>query len=410
MPKLILINHYASIPRWPGPTRNFDFAAALAKKGWRVTLLSCRFNHYLRRYLPSPPRQENGVGLAWIWSTPYQGNSMMRELNILTFSLISFFRGLFTPGDVVLTVTPPLESAFAAWLLARVKGVPFVLDVEDLWPDSIIAMGFRNKWVIGWLRFLERFLYRHSDRIFAVAAEMKEYLIKFEVPADKIDLIPLGANAPLFHQSRQETRAQYGWKDDQIVAVYVGAHGPANALETMIRAAANLGEDSRIQLVLFGDGSDKPRLKGLAGELGLHNLKLENPVPPERVPDILRAADIGVASLKNTETFKTVRPNKLYEYMAVGLPIICCIDGEAKRLIQETGSGTTVTPEDDLGLAEALKRLASNPALRRELSANGQAFFEKQGNRENLAHDMDQGLKKVMAETRVQGRKSKANN
>lgn len=395
-PKLILINHYASLPRWPGPTRNFDFGAALVKRGWEVSLFSCRFNHYLRHYLHETPRAESGVKLRFVWSTPYQGNSLLRELNILVFSFVSFWIGLFTSGNVILTVTPPLESAFAAWLLARVKRIPFVLDVEDLWPDSIIAMGFRSRPVIAWLRFLEAFLYKHSDHFFVVAAEMKQYLINQGVPPAKIDLIPLGANAPQFHESRREVRDRYGWGEDQTVAVYVGAHGPANALETLIKAAEALPAESGIKIVLFGDGSDKPRLKELAAYLGLRNLVLEEPVPPERVPDILRAADIGIATLKNTDTFKTVRPNKLYEYMAVGLPIICGIAGEAKRFVEESGAGITITPEDYRGLAGALQKLAWNKALCDTLSAKGRAYFESRGNREQLAQDMDVSLRKVI--------------
>jgi glycosyltransferase involved in cell wall biosynthesis len=397
-PRLLLINHYASIPRWPGPTRNFDFAAALVKEGWQVTLMSCRFNHYLRGYLPKPPAEECGVRLKWVWSTPYQGNSLLRELNILTFSKLSFWRGLWQPVDVIVTVTPPLESAFAAWLLARVKRVPFVLDVEDLWPDSLITMGFKNKLVVGWLRFLERFLYRHADHFLAVADKMGEYLGEQGVPEAKIDIIPLGANLPEPKRNRAEVRRQYGWQDDQVVAVYVGAHGPANALETLIQAAGQLQKDPKIRIALFGDGSDKPRLKKLLNEAELSNIKLEDPVAPETVPEILNAADIGIASLKNTPTFQTVRPNKLYEYMAVGLPIACCIDGEARELISQIGSGIPIVPEDSDALAAALRKLADDDALRRKMGDNGRRFVIAEGDRVKLAQRMGVVLQKVIGD------------
>lgn len=397
-PQLIIINHYATIPRWPGPTRNFDFAANLVKQGWQVSLFSCRFNHYLRGYLRKPPVVESGVGLKWVWSTPYQGNSILRELNIVIFSFHSFWRGLLTPARVVITVTPPLESAFSGYLLARVKHIPFVLDVEDLWPDSIIAMGFHNKYVIGWLRFLERFLYRHADHILAVATEMQEYLNKRGVPASKITMVPLGANLPAecSTSQRSEIRAKYGWPADLVVAVYVGAHGPANALETLIKAAQAITEHNHIKIVLFGDGSDKPRLVKLLNDAKLTNISLEDPVAPEMVPQILQAADIGIASLKDTNIFKTVRPNKLYEYMAVGLPVICCIAGEARRLIAEVGSGIPVNPEDHLGLADALRQLAQDHEYRKKLGQNGYHYVRKSGDRVQLAAQMGTVLTKVI--------------
>jgi glycosyltransferase involved in cell wall biosynthesis len=397
-PQLILINHYASTPRWPGPTRNFDFAVNLVKQGWGVNLFSCRFNHYLRGYLKRPPVIEQAVNLKWVWSTPYQGNSILRELNILVFSGLSFWRGLFTPAQVIITVTPPLESAFSGWLLSRVKRVPFVLDVEDLWPDSIIAMGFQNKLIIRWLRFLEEFLYQHADHIITVATQMQEYLVRQGVPAAKITMIPLGANLPLESSSEQrnEIRAKYGWSKDVIVAVYVGAHGPANALETLINAAQAIPTTVPIKIVLFGDGSDKPRLFKLITDLKLNNICLEDPVSPQMVPDILQATDIGIASLKDTDTFKTVRPNKLYEYMAVGLPMVCCIAGEAGRLVEEVGSGIQVRPEDYLGLAEELQKLAQSPDYRRELGQKGRIYVRESGDRVKLAAQLSAVLKQVI--------------
>ncbi len=399
-PNVTIINHYASIPHWPGPTRNFDFAASLVKQGWKVNLFSCRFNHYLRGYLPNPPKEESGVQLKWIWSTPYQGNSLFRELNILFFSFGSFWRGLWTPAQAIVAVTPPLESAFSGWLLARVKRIPFILDVEDLWPDSIIAMGFHNQLVIRWLRFLERFLYRHSDHFSTVAGEMQEYLQKQGVPGHKISLIPLGANLPpeTNHAKRSEIRERYGWPDHKIVAVYVGAHGPANALETLINAAKHLPEDSPVQIGLFGDGSDKPRLAKILSECNLPNITMEEPVAPEMVPQILQAADIGIASLKDTDTFKTVRPNKLYEYMAVGLPVICCISGEAGRFIAEIGSGIPVTPEDGPGLAAALQKLSQDAGYRGELGKKGFDYVQEFGNRAQLAALMGDVIEKVINE------------
>ena len=402
-PKLILMNHYASIPRFPGPTRNFDFASVLVKQGWQVSLFSCKFNHYLRRYLPQTVLHENGVRLKWIWSTPYRGNSIQRELNIVIFSFLSFWVGLWTPAEIILTVTPPLESAFASWLLAKLKRVPFVLDVEDLWPDSIINMGFRNKFVIGWLRFLERFLYRHADHFLVVAGEMKEYLIRNGVPEAKIDLIPLGANLMenladnrLHAHNRKIIRNKYGWADDEVIAVYVGAHGPANALDTLIQAAQILSGKEKIRIVMFGDGSDKPRLIKILNSLKLEIIQMEEPVPPEQVPEVLQASDIGIASLKDTPTFKTVRPNKLYEYMAAGLPIICCIDGEARKFVSETETGLCVPPEDAVGLAEALRRLSVDPELRRQFAEKGRKHIKNTGDRAKLALRMDEVLGKII--------------
>ena len=286
------------------------------------------------------------------------------------------------------------------WVLARLKRVPFVLDVEDLWPDSLISMGFQNKLVIGWLRFLERFLYRHADHILVVADKMGQYLLEQGVPESKISLIPLGANLPVPSMDRATVRAKYGWRDGQVIAAYVGAHGPANALETLIRAAECLPKATPVKIVLFGDGSDKPRLTKILAEKGLTNISLEAPVPPGDVPAILNAVDIGIASLKDTPTFKTVRPNKIYEYMAAGLPIICCIDGEARQVVESVDAGVFVTPEDHRGLAVQLERLAADGELRQRLAENGHRFCVAEGDRRKLAAKMGTVLTKVIGEYR----------
>ena len=293
-------------------------------------------------------------------------------------------------GSICRSVSPPLESALSGWLLARMKRVPFVLEVEDLWPDSIIALGFTNRPFIRWLRFLEAFLYRHSDYILTVAAKMQDYLLQQGVPAAKLTMIPLGANQPENYSltERNKVRISYGWANDVTVAVYMGAHGPANALVTLIRAAEVLATNPLIKIVLFGDGSDKPRLQQLVQELHLPNISLEDPVAPELVPAILNAADLGIASLKATEIFKTVRPNKLYEYMAVGLPIICCIDGEAARLVTEVETGVSVKPEDHQGLAVAISTLAGDAPYRQILGDNGRNYMKKSGDRAKLAVQM----------------------
>lgn len=346
----------------------------------------------MRRYVRGP-HQLRGVRLEWAFGTPYQSNSWARELNIVTFAGSALLKGLLTPADVVIVTIPTLESGVSAFLLSRIKRVPLILNIEDLWPDSLVAMGFRNKIIINILRKIERFLYRRAAQIFVIAEDMRGHIAQNGGNPKTISLLPLGANIAEPNVSREQIRVRYGWKPSEVVCGYVGSHGPANSLDTVIKAAATIRSE-QVRFVLFGDGSDKARLREQSEQLALNNVQFMDAISPAEVPSLLRGLDVGLATLKNTELFKAARPTKLFEYMEAGLPIVCAIDGEARHLIEEIGSGIFAEPEDYRSVAQAVSELAENRERRVAMGSLGQRYIREFAGRDKLAAQLQSHLSK----------------
>jgi len=391
--RLLFVDHYATTPDYPGLSRNYDICANLVALGWSASLILCRFNHSLRQYVRGRSRL-GGVSLLWAYGSRYTANSWSRELNILTFAVSALLKGFFASTDVIVVTIPTLESALSAWLLASLKRVPFILNIEDLWPDSLVAMGFNNGFVIAVLRKLERFLYRRANHIFIIAENMRDHVQRSGGTSSKISLLPLGATISATSVRREQIRAQYGWDPSDIVCGYVGSHGPANSLDTIIQAAATI-QDARVRFVLFGDGSDKDRLRDKAERLALANVRFMDAISPTEVPSLLRGLDIGIATLKNTNLFKGARPTKLFEYMEAGIPIVCAINGEARQLIEQVGSGVFVEPENFRGVASAIGELANDQSRRQRMGELGRHYIEEFASRDKLAAQMQSTVTEV---------------
>jgi glycosyltransferase involved in cell wall biosynthesis len=315
-------------------------------------------------------------------------------MNSLAFAASALVTGLRSQSDVVLATIPTLESSFSAYLLAKLRRVPFILNIEDLWPDSIVAMGFTNKPIIAWMRLIERFLYQQADHILIIAEGMRQYLEDCGVESKKITTLPLGANIASSITARETIRERYKWSPSDIVCGYVGSHGPANDLETIIAAAKKV-TDPRIRFALVGDGSDKVRLQNLAGVLGLTNLEFLDAVNPSDVPSLLRSLDIGIATLKDTQLFKAARPTKLFEYMEAGLPIVCAIDGEARDFVEAVGAGVFALPQDADDVARVIRNLASDEGRRRTMSRCGKQSILELYNRDKIAQRLQSIISEV---------------
>lgn len=393
--KIWLANHYAVPPNIAGITRHFELAREWAKQeDAEVTLFLSKFVHPRRTFITSEEKaqieQVDGLKLAWLWSFPHKVNDFRRIINMISFAFVFFFAALFRrKPDVFIASSPHLFLAYAGLIAAKMKRIPFVFEVRDLWPDSLVKMGgVREGAVLKALTWMENQLYNKSDKIIVLTEHQRQYIAERGIPLDKIDLIPngvvVGSWAPN-DEKRAEYRAKLGVPADDYVAIYTGAHGPANALEYVVQAGQHLPSKG-YSIVLIGDGPDKERLQKRVAELGLKNVYLLDPVPKAEIFDYTNAADFGIISLADNEVFRGARPNKLFDYTFLGKPIITTVDGEVRQIVESNRVGVFSGAENPKGLAEAILELSSySDEQLAEIRENGRAFIDREGDRQKLA-------------------------
>lgn len=389
------MNHYAVPPNIAGITRHYELAKEWAEvEKADVTLWMSRFVHPRRTFITKEEKNAlekvDRLELKWLWSFPHKKNDFRRIINMVSFATVFFFRGLFTNRpDVIVASSPHLFTGFVGWLLAKIKKCPFVFEVRDLWPDSLIKMGgLNNGLVVRILTWMESFLYRNADRIVVLTEHQRKFIQNKGIDQGKIELIPngivLGSWKP-DPDRKEEFKRRMGVPVDDFVAIYTGAHGPANALEYVVKAGKYLPRD--VHVVLIGDGPEKERLIQIKQEEGLENVHFLDPVPKADIFDYTYAADCGIISLADNEVFRGARPNKLFDYAFVGKPIITTVDGEVREIVEKNGLGVFSGAEDPEGLAKAIEEVRTyTPDLLDQIAKNGRDYIDREGDRKKLAH------------------------
>jgi glycosyltransferase involved in cell wall biosynthesis len=279
--------------------------------------------------------------------------------------------------------------------LSRLKGVPFLLEVRDLWPAFAVAVGvLKNKTLIRMSEWLERFLYRHADQVMVNSPGFIDH-VKAR-GAEQVALIPNGTDPDMFRPEAKGTafREKHDIQD-KFILLYAGAHGLSNDLDVLLDAAGRLKNNKAIQFVLLGSGKEKPRLQKEAADKGLDNVLFLPPVPKVEMSEALAAADACLAILKPIEMYKTTYPNKVFDYMAAGRPIILAIDGVIREVIEEAQAGVFVPPGDPDSLVEAVKEMASNRERCRKMGMNGRQMIESRFSRKRLAKEFNMLLENM---------------
>jgi len=309
-----------------------------------------------------------------------------RVFAFVSFMASSFFIGLGVKNvDVVWGTSPPIFQGFTAWLLARLKRVPFLFEVRDLWPQFAIAVGvLRNPILIKLSFWLEGFLYRHADQ---VIVNSPGYVVHVkERGAHCVELVPNGADPEMFdpanggHAFRSANHLE-----DKFVVLYAGAHGMSNDLGVVLEAALLLTETNpEVLMVLLGDGKEKTALQKQAAGMGLTNVLFLPPVPKTEMAEALAGADACLAILKPLEEYKTTYPNKVFDYMAAGRPVALAIDGVIREVVEAAGCGIFAQPGYPSALAEAIKTLATDPGLSRKMGQAGRKYLEEHFSRDKI--------------------------
>ena len=361
-------------------TRTFEHAREWVVKGHKVTIITCVpnfpegevFEGYINKWLSKQEIEGINVWRVKTYITANEG-FIKRTIDFISFMVSSLFFGLFTRKvDVVVGTSPQFFTIISAWALAKLKHIPFVFELRDIWPASITAVGaMRGGWIINILERLELFLYQQADLIITVTHSFKSELKNRGVSANKINVVlngvDLGRYSPL--QEKDESLSdKYGLKNKFVIG-YVGTHGLAHALDNVIDAAERITKEENIRIVFAGGGADRSRLEKIVSERGLENIVMIPRQPKDKMPQVWNLCDISLVHLKDAPLFKTVIPSKIFESMAMGLPIlIVAPTGEATDIIEKYKAGHSVLPGRPKELSEKFLQLAADKELVRLLS------------------------------------------
>ncbi len=372
-----------------GGTRHHEMARFLVAQGHKITIIASSVSYLTGgargEKIPWKSREEPepGITILRTYTIPALHKSFVhRVFSFFSFMFSSFMVGLGVRGiDLVWGTSPPIFQGVTAWLLARLKRVPFLFEVRDLWPAFAVAVGvLKNRMLIRLSEWLERFLYRHADRVVVNSPGFIPHVTARG--ARFVELVPNGADPDMFKPDAdgREFLAQ-NQLDNKFIAMYAGAHGLSNDLGVLLQAASQLIDRPDIQVVFVGDGKEKPALVAQASQLQLKNVSFISSQPKSQMANVLAAADACIAILKPIELYRTTYPNKVFDYMAAGRAVILAIGGVICDVINQENAGVAVPPGDPTELAAAIRRLADDKDLTKALGAAGRIAVEKRYNR-----------------------------
>ncbi len=374
-----------------------EMARFWAEAGDEVTVLTGMPNHptgvipeaYRGRRLVEEQVDGYRVVRTWLYATPNEGvaKKTLGHLSLMVTAVLLGARKV-GPVDVVVVSSPTSFSIFSAWLIARLCRARLIVEIRDLWPAIFVELGvLTNRRLIAVLERLEMAAYRAADAVVVVSEGFRQNLLTRGVPADKVTTIRNGADLGRFEPDREadpEVRRRLGAGPDDVVALYIGAHGISHGLTEVAEAAELLDADTPIRFAFVGEGAAKADLVRKVQEMGLSNVKLLPGVPRQQVPDLLAAADICLAPLRDVPLFSTFIPSKIFEYLAAGRPVVGALRGEPATILTKAGA-EVVEPGDPKALAAAVEALAADPARRARMGEEGRRYVEEHFDRRRLA-------------------------
>lgn len=388
-------------------SRTFEHCREWVRQGARVTVITCApnfpkgavFDGY-RNVMWQSARVE-GIRVIRVWSyiTANEG-FVKRILDYLSFMCTATMAALFVRKvDVVVGTSPQFFTACAAWATGLIKRRPWVFELRDLWPESIKAVGaMGDSAAIRLLERIELFLYRKADRIVAVTHSFKDTLMRRGIDGAKVDIITNGVDLDKFRPMPKDAALTGELHlEGCFVAGYIGTHGMAHGLETLLEAAATLQarqDAADIRLLFLGHGAEKAALVERSRQMGLRNVLFLDSVPKSEVARYWSLLDVSIIHLRKTELFDSVIPSKLFECMGMGVPVLHGVPGESADIVRREGVGEVFESSNAPQLVEALLRLRSEPDRHARYQASGPVAGRKY-NRTDLACQMLDILRKL---------------
>ena len=379
--RIVLVSQYFPPEVGATQTRMQSFAEYLSARGHHVTVIA-EFPNHPHGVLPREYRHRlvevddsNPYRVIRVWVRTNKEKTQMTRLSFyVSFMALATAVGPAAGrADVVVATTPPLFTALAGLAIARYNFAPFVLDVRDLWPAAATSLKqISPGWETSVAEAIERHVYRAAAAVTAVTRPFCEHIDAIRDEGPPTVLLPNGTIEQFFVNGDAGDEHRLGVDRARFLATFAGTLGIAQALPTLIDAAALLDGDADIALI--GDGPMKDSLVALAGERGVENVHFHPQVPLDDIPSVLAASDALLVPLSAHPTFQQFVPSKLTDYMATGKPVVVSAAGEAARILEHAGGGIAVPPEDGAALAAAILELARDPGRAAAMGARGRAF------------------------------------
>ena len=410
--RVLYFNQHFSTPRGSTGIRSYEMSRRLLTRGHQVTMVCGSYGGGetgLGHPFTRGQRRGQVDGIDIIEFDLGYSNSdgfLKRALTFLKFALRSIGLVFTEAYDLVFATTTPLTAGipgiFARWL----RGRPFVFEVRDLWPELPRAMGvIRNPLVLGAMSLLEWASYRSAHRLVGLSPGIVDGIVRRGVPRERVTLVPNGCDLGIFGAEVTPWRPESVHAGD-LMAVFAGTHGMANGLEALLDAASELKRRGRedIKLLLIGQGKLKPVLQARAEREGLDNVVFHEPVNKNRLAGLMAATDLGLQILANVPAFYYgTSPNKFFDYIAAGLPVLNNYPGWLAELIRQNRCGFAVPPDSPAAFADALELAASDRVALKEMGARGCALAMREFDRAVLADRWVQWLEGACPLPRRQG-------
>lgn len=402
---LLIHQAFASLDE-PGGTRHHEFARHLQAIGHSVTIITGQGSYLTGVQTKADQkisRQVDDHGVEILRASGYHAwhrSFFHRFLSFIDFMIRSFLAGLRVGQvDLVWGTSPPIFQAVSAALLARWRGIPFLLEVRDLWPYFAVATGvLRSGLLIRMSNWLETWLYRVADVVVVNSPGFIQHVRARG--AVHVELVPNGVDCEAFTKSEGAGSLRERLKiQDGFIVLYAGAHGLSNDLLTVLRAAQELKTQPDIHFVLVGAGKEKASLVEHARQADLGRVHFMDPVPKQDMPALLAEADAGLAILMGIEAYKTTYPNKVFDYMAAGLPVVCAIDGVIREVVEQGQAGIFVQPGNPSALAEAILGLARDRIGAERMGDSGRRWVCAHHDRKTLATDLSTIMETLVVNT-----------
>lgn len=406
--KILYLSQYFPPEMGAPSARVYEISRRWVAQGARVTVLTGFPNHPTGiipeayrgyRYLEE---EKDGIKVirTYVMAAANQG-FFKRILCYMSFMFSSIIQGTRRVGkqDLIIATSPQFFVGIAGYIISRLKKIPFVFEVRDLWPESIVQLGLiKNRLLIRSLEWIEMKLYKKSVHVVGVADSTVKVLTDRGVSGEKISIIKNGVDLKLFRSNgnQQEYKKRENLQDKFIVS-YIGTHGLSHALDTVLQTAQLMREQENIVFLLVGEGAEKKNLMRQAEKLNLRNVLFYDQIGKNALPGFYEMSDVVLVTLKSLPLFKKVIPSKIFEIMGMSRPILISVDGEARALVEKAGAGIYAEPENAHKLQETITGLMADHEKRRKMGQNGRHFVEQYFDRNKLADAYLDLLKKLIA-------------
>jgi len=396
--RILYIHQHFLTHQEAGGTRSYSMAKHLLQKGHEVIMLTANRSHNDWSFVEK--KDIDGIHVIYV-KNPYSSymSFPMRIISFMRFMILSTIISLrIRDIDLVFATSTPLTVGIPGMAISKLRKIPFIFEVRDLWPELAISMGIiKNRMVVAILKWFERKIYTNSDEIIALAPGIRQKIALEYYPINKIALIPNGSDINIFHTKITKTREKLPIGKNDFVLMYTGTHGIANGLQWVIDIAIEAQERhiNELKFVLIGDGSTKPGLVAQQNKYKLTNVIFIDPVPKKELAEYIQEADMGMQILANIESFYYgTSPNKFFDYLAAGKPVLNNYPGWVSDLITEYKCGISVSPINRDDFFQKIDTVLSNRGILLEMEQNAFRLAKERFDRDMLADQFETTLTK----------------